>query len=180
MPFVRQKIDDKYATLIARDATPLWGMYGGDWSVALDTGDCMYFWGCDQLDPTIPSTFILLKDERKTRLRLEVLAADRVPSEFREGFGKFQDLQSHFFAVLTDIESLEITDFNVQDLARQAFCVLTEKEVCMTFISNWKHLNEIQTRLEVARGIALASQTTHKPLPQLLPAWVSKIRQRLF
>jgi hypothetical protein len=174
MPFIRQKIDNESAKFIARTATPLWRMYGENWSIDVDTGDCLYFEGHDQLDTSIPRTFALLLERHKKRLWLDVIAASHVPKVFRDEHIGSADPRLHFFAVLKNGDQVTIDDLHLNDMAQHAFCVLTETEATMKFLPNWNRLYEIQKQIETANGIAFASQTTiDQPVPTWM-AWTSK------
>jgi hypothetical protein len=173
MPFIRQKIDEEYEPIVASIATPLWHSYGGNWAIDTTTNDCLFFDGCDQLDSSVPSTFVMLVNQRKTRLWLDVISSNNVPGLFREKHAKFQDSQTSFFAVLKNGEASAVSDVNSQERAREAFCVLTGKEVHMTFFPNWNQLHEIQKQFEKAQGIALASQSNNHPPSHSIVTWVS-------
>jgi hypothetical protein len=174
MSFVRQKIDADYEMVIARSATPGWRRYDSHWAIDCDTGDCLYFEGCDQLDRSVPSTFVLLLNGRETSLWLDVISASDVPNIFRDEHIESPDSRLHFFAVLKNGDWTTIDDPHLHDMAQQAFCVLTETEATMKFLPNWNRLYEIQKQIETENGIAFARQTTtEQPVPTWM-AWISK------
>jgi hypothetical protein len=141
MPFVRQPADHELAAQMR--GNPQWMAYGGDWAFGAETGDCLYFSGCDVLDPTMPRIYGLRTLCPEGVWGVETLEATYVPRDVVAGLAS-DGAPPDLLVVVRDSQRFA-APADVQRKAMQALATLLQRpQAGIVMLADWTAVNEAQ------------------------------------
>jgi hypothetical protein len=151
MTFERQLVEDSFKPQLQKTAGNYWASYDGMWAVDSETTDCLYFAGCDVLDPTIQRYYILLTGNRKYKWSVEILETKYIPRGFLSTCLVAGSPDPDYFAVVQSANEPSI-ETQPYALATHALRVLlSQPTLNIHYLQDWRLLSSEKTRIESER-----------------------------
>lgn len=165
MTFLRRPIDADDLVRVQQSAGMHWSSYGGEWSIDEETGDCLYFVGCDVLDPTVPKSYTLLTNSRERVWSVETLEARYAPDGFFAALAHKGDSEPpQLLIVVSGLEKANSLRIPHEE-AKSALEALFGHPLAVLYLGNWTELRAAQALAHEAWARAKYLGRHEEPVP---------------